>query len=58
MRVIDKIRQMTDDELAEYLEHIGGCVFCQYPYASDPCNHQPCRNGVKEFLQKEVTSED
>lgn len=51
----DKIRAMTDEELAIVLS--GQCSCCEYQYAMCETEYCVCEHGVMEWLQKEV-SED
>ena len=52
MKNIDKIRQMTADELAEF---IFGCEYCIYDASLDDClSHGKCIKGHKQWLEQEV----
>lgn len=50
----DRIRQMTDEELAEFLRNFDMCIVCQVK-----CNKEyPCNKGIMEWLKKEVEKDD
>lgn len=49
----DRIRRMTDDELADVLQ--GQCACCAYRLTG--CTEKECKGGVLEWLKQEV-SED
>ena len=51
----DKIRQMTDEEIAEVLS--GQCSCCEYQYDNCGTDFCLCEQGVLEWLKQEV-SED
>jgi hypothetical protein len=59
----DRIRQMTDEELAEWLDHVAGCGVCvldegKYRYSGDHCTHEyECIQYIEKWLKQEV-SED
>lgn len=59
----DRIRQMTDEELAEWLDNVAGCGVCvldegKYRYSGDHCAHEyECIPYIKKWLKQEV-SED
>lgn len=59
----DRIRQMTDEELAECLDHVAGCGVCvlnegKYRYSGDHCGHEhDCMRYIEKWLKQEV-SED
>ena len=46
----DKIRQMTDEELADVLQ--GQCACCAYQLTG--CTERKCKDGVYEWLKQEV----
>ena len=49
----DKIRQMTDEELAEWLDECAGCNICtKHPVCDIDCFH-----GYLEWLKQEVTED-
>lgn len=52
----DRIRNMTDEELAEFLLNFWSKTVCDYctKFIEDrPCNHE-CEKGFFEWLQAEV----
>lgn len=49
----DRIRQMTDEELADVLQ--GQCACCAYQLTG--CTEKECKDGAYEWLKQEV-SED
>ena len=59
----DRIRQMTDEELAEWLDNVSGCGVCvlnegKYRYSGDHCAHEyECIPYIEKWLKQEV-SED
>jgi hypothetical protein len=59
----DLVRQMTDEELAEWLDHVAGCGVCvldegKYRYSGDHCAHEyECIQYIEKWLKQEV-SED
>lgn len=48
----DKIRAMTDEELAEFLDELSGCRLCD-GYKRGVCNSE-CLKGHLAWLRKEV----
>lgn len=51
----DRIRQMTDDELAKlFEEREAECCFC-VDYVSGACLNISCNNGVVLWLKQEVS---
>lgn len=54
----DRIRQMTDEELAEFMCLVKDklCFGCSFSHV-DECEGIPCEEARKQWLQKEV-SED
>lgn len=54
MRNGDRIRQMTDEELAKlFEEREAECCFC-VDYVDGACINISCRNGVLDWLNQEV----
>lgn len=56
MQNIDRIRQMTVDELAEILhfQNVGLCsTRCIYTYASEQCKKANCKQGIRQWLEQE-----
>lgn len=55
----EKIRSMTDEELAEFLDEDASytCLICARRDAKDSCVNYECKNKVLEWLKQEV-SED
>lgn len=53
MTNLDRIREMTADELAEFLEEIecGECRYCAYQ--NESCMSLSCKMGYKKFLESE-----
>ncbi len=51
MKNIDKLRELSADELAELLE-LGSCVFCSLKFFSCTCDD--CVSGIKKWLESEV----
>ena len=50
----DRIRSMTDEELAEIISSLGNCDTC-YLYLNRGCNiNTSCKDAVLEWLKKEV----
>lgn len=49
----DRIRQMTDEELAEWLAEHGNCRVCAW-YKKECVKHVTCKRGVAEWLKQEV----
>ena len=56
-RQIDRIRNMSIDELAEFLEEFKKyrCSNCIYHYEKEPCFDKSCEIGLKQWLLSEVT---
>ena len=50
----DRIRSMTDKELADFLCDISGGESCTYCVANDLCHNG--HNGMIDWLKKEVTT--
>lgn len=46
----EKIKEMSIDELAEYIESITTCSYC--PIEECACNY--CYGSIKEWLENEV----
>lgn len=46
----DKIRSMTDEELARFLINFDMCIMCQVECAEE----YPCNKGIMEWLRKEA----
>ena len=51
----DRLRQMTDEELADILE-LSDCETC--PYNHNNCGARMCRIGFLEWLKQEVDQDD
>ena len=45
----DRIRQMSNEELAEVIRH--GCSCCIF--REDVCNVESCEEGIKAYLESE-----
>ena len=54
MTLADKIRGMSDLELAKYLKAHSGCYFCSRRPCSEECLDDKCLDGVLVFLRQEV----
>ena len=50
----DRIRQMTDEELADVLQ----CMYECCAYQSTECMKKECRDGAYEWLKQEVKKND
>lgn len=55
----DKIRRMTDEELAEYLYNVGFGFDCELccSQADEDCAGRGCEKSILEWLRKEVDEE-
>lgn len=53
MKNIDKIRQMTADELAELFDIQPRCKLCASKYNILNCDFN-CKNNIKQWLEQEV----
>ena len=54
----DKLRQMTDEELAKFLSVHGRCTVCAWQDDNGECGrHVTCNSGVIEWLKQEVSDE-
>lgn len=51
----DKVRQMTDEELADFLCTYDMCSTCLNAVEDDCGMMVVCKDGVLKFLQKDVT---
>ena len=50
----DKIKNMTVDEMAEYLSNRTACAFCIYEFEQE-CNQAVgCVEGIKQWLLSEA----
>ena len=49
----DKVRQMSDEELARIIQS-ASCNWCIYRHGDDECITHPCRGGIKAYLESEV----
>ena len=47
----DKIREMTDEQLACYIRQ---CAFCEYVHDGEKCVLDNCTAGIVKWLQKEA----
>ena len=58
----DRIRAMTDEELAEWIETIANCDSCQYSWSLGKCrggdgtSHATCRLKWLDWLKQEVST--
>lgn len=46
----DRIRQMTDEELARFLRNFDMCIVCQ----AECTKEYPCNKGIMEWLKQDV----
>lgn len=56
-RQIDRIRSMSVEELARFINHIENapCSCCNHKDCDgDSTNHTKCHNGIKQWLETEV----
>lgn len=53
MKNIDKIRQMTADELAEYMRDNDACHCCLFSTLSVCNGNIRCKEGIKQWLEQE-----
>jgi hypothetical protein len=58
----DRIRNMTDEQLAKWLDVIAGCSVCSLDYMANECN-EFCRSSIcvenkVKWLKQEVKSND
>lgn len=49
----DRIRAMTDEELAEFLNEFSGCRLCK-GYKRGICTREECIKGFLSWLRKDV----
>ena len=54
MTNVERIRNMTDEELSEFLINFDMCIVCQVKCTKE----YPCNKGILAWLQKEVTQDD
>ena len=54
MTIAEKIRSMTDEEMAEYICDTGSCDFCVYSGGSIDCRNKKCIDGILAFLRQEA----
>ena len=54
MTNVDKIRSMSDEELAEFIRDYDSCACCIFDFKSDDCYKKPCEGGIWEWLKREV----
>lgn len=52
---VDKIRNMTDEELAEFLDN-SQCAHCAYEEGCD--DNAECSRGILEWLRNEVNEDN
>lgn len=50
----DRIRQMTDEELADVMQ--GQCACCAYQLTG--CTEKECKDGAYEWLKQEVSEDE
>ena len=50
----DKIRSMSDEELAEFIGNNDDCECCAFGFGDDDCNKIACKIGVTLWLKKEA----
>ncbi|MDF2535841.1 MAG: hypothetical protein K0R18_2000 [Bacillales bacterium] len=61
MKQIERIKNMTTSEMAEYLESLNDCRSCRRCYAKEYCcinydGEETCKQTIKDFLESEVTT--
>lgn len=49
----DRIRSMTDEELAEFLKESSECIHCVYSDNDRSCFGGSCTVGIMKWLQKD-----
>ena len=49
----DRIRSMTDEELAEFLADDWTCEHCTSAKDPNHCNNPNCQDGILEWLQQD-----
>lgn len=54
----DKIRSMSNGELAKFIRNNDDCECCAFGFASDDCNSNICTVGIKKWLESEVNEND
>lgn len=54
----DKIRSMSDVELAKFIRNNDDCECCAFVFASGDCNSNFCAVGIKKWLESEVDKND
>ena len=57
MRNIDKIKNMTVDEMAEYISKSSNCGKCTFSDLDFAC-HCECSKGIKQWLLSEVEDDN
>lgn len=50
----DRIRNMSNEELAEMLKKTETCYWCNYYVNGENCRDVPCIEGIKAYLDMEV----
>lgn len=53
----DRVRNMTDEELAEFLDEYSSCSLCE-GYKRGICTREECFKGFLAWLRKEVDEDD
>lgn len=53
MTKADKIRQMSNEELIEWLIESNDCCYCIY--SGFDCSDNMCRDGIRKYLEAEVS---
>ena len=51
----DRIRKMTDEQLACYIRQ---CACCEYEHDGEKCVFDNCTAGIVKWLQKEAQQDD
>lgn len=49
----DRIRQMSNEELAKMLKETETCYWCKYYNDGEDCGNVPCLEGIKAYLESE-----
>ena len=53
MTLYEKLKTMTIEEMASYLDSITDCTFCVY-FSENNCHGLKCNDGIIKFLNQEV----
>lgn len=50
----ERIRNMSDNELAAFLDEIGSCIVCAWYRVECEKHDKNCEHGIIEWLKQEV----